>query len=261
MKYSAGPHSLLSVSTGSIWAARSAMTRFLTLVLTSVLIVSLPSTPAAQERSTRTTGTESNLSWDTDPNGGRLFFAPTARITPSRRGAVTLYEMIAPMLTLTMTGDLVLSAGTTLVTEADGSRAWIVSGKFNLPAGRRFEAAVAALTVISGSDIWGMFYGVVTIGDDNRSITGGAGYSYFENSIGNQLSIAEGASLFVGGDLRLGPKLKLVSENHLQPGTDTIISLGVRFIGKKISADLGAGLIRPERDPLLFPIINVAWNW
>lgn len=237
------------------------MTRLLDIALATVLICTLPATLSAQERSTRTTGAESNRSWDTDPNGGRLFFAPTARVAPSRRGAVTLYELIAPMLTLTMTGDLVLSAGTPLMTDADGSRAWIMSGKYNLTTGRRFEAAVAAMTVFGGSDIWGMFYGVVTIGDDDRSITGGVGYSYFENSMGNQLSIAEGASLFVGGDLRLGPKLKLVSENHLQPGTDTIISLGVRFIGKKISADLGAGLIRPERDPGLFPIINIAYNW
>ncbi len=210
------------------------MTRLLNIALAAVLICTLPATLVAQERPTRTTGAESNRSWNTDPNGGRLFFAPTARVAPSRKGAVTLYELIAPMLTLTMTEDLVLSAGTTLQTEVDGSRAWIVSGKYNLPTGRRFEAALAAMTVFGGSEIWGMFYGVITIGDDERSITAGAGYSYFENSIGNQLSTAEGASLFIGGDLRLGPDLKLVSENHFQPGTDTIISLGIRFIGKKL---------------------------
>jgi len=232
-----------------------------TLFLTAALMITIPGHLDAQGTPARSSGMQSDQSWDTDPNGGRLFFAPTARIAPSRQGAVTLYELTAPMLTLTMTEDLVLSAGTTLTTDAYGSRAWIISGKYNLPTERKFEAALAAMTVIGGPDIWGFFYGVVTFGDDERSITGGAGFSYFENSLGNQRTTTQGASLFIGGDLRLGPNLKLVSESHFQPGSDTIISLGVRFIGEKISVDLGAGMVRPERDPGLFPIIIIAWNW
>ncbi|MFC1595528.1 hypothetical protein ACFL3X_01285 [Gemmatimonadota bacterium] len=237
------------------------MKRLLITALATILIGSLPATLSAQGSPTRPPGGRTARVWDVDPNGGRLFFAPTARVVPSRAGAVTLYELIMPTLSITLTEDFIFTAGAPLMTDVEGAQSWAISGKFNLPVERKFEAALAAMTVFGGSEIWGFFFGVITVGDDEKSLTGGLGYSYFENSLGNQVSTAKGASVFIGGDLRLEPDLKLVSEAHFQPGTDTIISLGVRFIGEKISVDLGAGMVRPERDPSLFPIINIAWNW
>jgi hypothetical protein len=38
-------------------------------------------------------------------------------------------------------------------------------------------------------------------------------------------------------------------------------NLAIRFIGRRISADLGMGAFRPFRDPGLFPVIILGYNW
>ncbi|MFC1545408.1 hypothetical protein ACFL44_01815 [Gemmatimonadota bacterium] len=234
------------------------------LFLATFLMVMFPGHVNAQGTPARSSGAAEDRSWDTDPNGGRLFFAPTARITPSRRGAVTLYELILPTVSVTIHEDFILTAGVPLMKDIYGVQAWLVSGKYNLLTEGRTDAAIAALGFFEGSETRGFLYGVITIGDDDRSLTGGIGYSYVSSEhlfyeTGDYTS--EGGSFYIGGDLRLGPDLKLVSENHFLPGTDTLISLGIRFIGEKISVDLGTGMIRPERNPGFLPVIIVAWNW
>ena len=137
----------------------------------------------------------------------------------------------------------------------------MLSAKLRLPTHRKFEAALAGMAIFGGSDIWGMVYGVVTVGDDDRSLTGGAGWAYIENSFGPETLTAQSPAFFIGGDLRLGESIKLVSENHLLPDSDPVVSLAVRFIRRHFSADLGFGAVRPTRDPGLFPVIILGWNW
>ncbi len=222
-------------------------------ILLSALLVLIPATSLfAQAEGSK---------WSSDPNGGRLLFAPTARIVPERKAAVTLYELIMPTFSYTVNEDLILTAGTPFATETDGTRSWLISGKLALPTHRNFEAALAGMTVLGGENIWGMVYGVVTIGDDALSLTGGAGYAYFENSLGFETLTADGAAVLIGGELRLGPTVKLISESHFLPASDPVISLGLRIIGERLSADFGMGAFNPITDPNLFPIMVLAYNW
>jgi hypothetical protein len=222
------------------------------ILLTACLMLIPATSLCAQEEGSK---------WSSDPNGGRLFFAPTARIVPEREAAVTLYEVIMPTFSYTVTKDLILTVGTPFETETDGTRSWLISGKLSLPTHRDFEAALAGMTVLGGTSIWGMVYGVVTIGNDNLSLTGGAGYAYFENSLGFQTLTADGAAVLIGGELRLGPSLKLISENHFLPASDPFISLGIRIIGERLSVDFGMGAFNPITDPGLVPIMVLAYSW
>ena len=92
------------------------------ILLTAFLVLIPATTLLAQEEGSR---------WSSDPNGGRLFFAPTARIVPEREAAVTLYELIMPSLSYTVTEDLILTAGAPFMTEGDGTRSWFISGKLS----------------------------------------------------------------------------------------------------------------------------------
>ena len=231
-------------------------------VILALLLVTVPVSVAAQSSPGRGTGRSDESRWEgIDPNGGRLFFAPTARIVWERRGGVTLYELMLPTLSLTLSDNLLLTAGAMLERDLDGNRPLMLFGKLRLPTHRAFEAAVAGMTVFGGVEIWGMVYGVVTVGNDDLSVTGGAGYAYVESTLGSQTLTSDGPALFVGGDLRLGPDIKLVTENHFLPDSDPAVSLGVRFIGDRLSVDLGVGAVRPTSDPGLFPIIIIGYNW
>ncbi|MFC1540083.1 hypothetical protein ACFL41_01185 [Gemmatimonadota bacterium] len=160
-----------------------------------------------------------------------------------------------------MSDDLILSAGTPLGTDADGNRSWLISGKLSLPTHQDFDAALAGMTVFGDAEVWGMVYGVVTVGNDNRSVTGGIGYGYVENTLGDETLTADGTACFLGGEWRLGPALKLVTENHFLPASDPVTTLGLRFIGEILSLDFGVGAVGPMRDPTLFPVIAIAYNW
>jgi len=225
-------------------------------ILLTALLLAISATPL----SAQVEGSE----WSSDPNGGRLFLAPTARIHPERDGAVTLsalFGLVMPTLSYTVTEDLILSAGTPLGTDAFGNRSWLISGKLSLPAHHDFEAALSGMTVFGGNDLWGMIYGVVTVGNDDRSLTGGIGYGYIENTLGSETLSSDGTAMFFGGEWRLGPALKLITENHFLPASDPVTTLGIRIIGQSISADFGIGAVQPATDPTLFPVIVLAYNW
>jgi len=226
-----------------------------TILLSAVLILIPTTTLLAQAEGSK---------WNSDPNGGRLFFAPTARIVPEREAAVTLiglFGLVMPTFSYTVADDLILSAGTPLRTDADGNRSWLISGKLSLPTHQDFEAALAGMTVFGDADVWGMVYGVITVGNDDLSLTGGLGYGYIEDTLGDETLTADGTAAFIGGEWRLGPALKLVTENHFLPASDPAITLGLRFIGERLSLDFGVGAVHPTRDPVLFPVIAIGYNW
>lgn len=99
----------------------------------------------------------------------------------------------------------------------------------------------------------GIAYGVTTVGDEDSAVTIGAGYAYETGDGGG------GAVVMVGGEHRIHRRLKFITENYLWKGGSGLVSGGVRFIGDRLSADLG--LVVPITDDgfFAFPIVNFVW--
>lgn len=73
-----------------------------------------------------------------------------------------------------------------------------------------------------------------TFGSDDNALSLGLGWGFAGDDFDDE------PVAMIGGELRMGPRAKLISENYILPGTvDNIVSFGVRFIGERLSADLG----------------------
>ena len=65
-----------------------------------------------------------------------------------------------------------------------------------------------------------------------------------------------------GGETRVGRYTKLISENLFVPGEDgVILSAGMRFFGRRLSADAGLAGFAGEDGGCCFPLVNVVYNF
>ncbi|HVJ26986.1 MAG TPA: hypothetical protein VM493_05560, partial [Vicinamibacterales bacterium] len=60
-----------------------------------------------------------------------------------------------------------------------------------------------------------------------------------------------------GGERRVGPHLKLITENYIWQDGEGILSAGVRFMGERLSADLG--LAMPIGEGFVFPVVSFVY--
>ena len=83
---------------------------------------------------------------------------------------------------------------------------------------------------------FGFGFGNVTLGDKNKNLTVGVGYGFVDGEA------AERPTFTISGMIRTGKRGYFISENYIiSTGFETIavLSLGGRFVGKRISIDYG----------------------
>jgi len=213
----------------------------------------------------------------------RLLFSPTARSLRRGEGYVGLYEFLMPFVQVGITNRLSFGVGAPLVLVLqDTGFPLFLAPKYQFHKGARTSAAVGVMHVVfAGEDgRAGLAYAVTTTGTDDNAVTLGLGWAYaryhdtrydYSPCFGAGIAAAsacavsyrttetEGAPvLMVGGEYRMSRRLKLVTENYaFQHGG--IVSLAVRVIGKRFSADLG--FISPVSTDGVFPapVINFVW--
>jgi len=193
--------------------------------------------------------------WPPDPNRTRLFFGPTARGLPKGDGYLAVYEIIMPFLGVALSDRFILAGGTPLLFGGGGSRPFWLAPKLTVLDTGRTQAALGILAFAVEDHSAGVVYGVVTRGGAQRSGTVGLGYGYVDDDL------AEKPAVMLGGEIRIGRRTKLVTENYLFPGGAGLISLGPRFFGERLSADLGLALPVGGGDSFVFPLINFVWNF
>ena len=191
-----------------------------------------------------------------DPNATRLLFGPTARSLEAGQGYLAVYEILMPFVQVGLTDRISFGAGTPLVFGGDTSHPFWISPKAQVFDGTRAQVAVGLLHIFAGGDDQvGIAYGVTTIGHEDDAVTIGAGYGYETSGGGGSVVV------MVGGEHRVSRRLKLVTENYVWEGASGILSGGVRFIGDRLSADLG--LVMPVGDDgfFAFPVVSFAWSF
>ena len=194
--------------------------------------------------------------WPPDSNPTRLFFAPTGRSLKRGEAYLGVYEVLLPFVQYGVTDTISIGAGTPLVFGGGEVPFWITP-KVQVLKRRSTEASLGVLHFFNVDDVnLGIAYGVVTQGNSDSAFTLGGGYAYAwdEGDDGG------GPVLMVGGEHRLSRRLKLVTENYAFAGGG-LVSGGLRFLGERLSVDLG--LVSPlgEEDFVAFPVVNFVWKF
>jgi len=186
------------------------------------------------------------------PAGTRLFFAPTGRSL--RRGQATLgvYEVLLPFVQYGLSDRLSLGGGTPLLFGGGIEHPVWLTPKLQLLDRPNLGVAAGVMHILlMGEDDAGVAYAVATAGPAARALTVGAGVLYSEES--------PKAVLLLGGGYALSPRLTLLSENY---ATDEfgLVSLGLRFTGGSLSADLGMACPIDSDVFFAFPLVNFVWT-
>jgi len=198
--------------------------------------------------------------WRDDPNLTRLFFAPTARTMPKGKGYVAAYELLFPFVAVAVTNSLLVAAGTPLFGNLDEERVVYLAPKLGLYSNGLTDFAIGGFffhevgNSFSGLE-YGALYGVLTRGTPDRAVLLAAGAVYDEDGFRDE------AIVMLGAEMRVSRTIKLITENYFT-SVRSLSSIGVRFFGERLSADLGVALFVDEGDvsPTL-PIVNFVRVW
>jgi hypothetical protein len=189
-----------------------------------------------------------------DSNRTRLFFAPTGRSL--RRGQVSLgvYEFVAPFVQVGVTDRFSIGGGTPLLFGVDDwDRPFWVTPKLQVLDRWDTQVAVGLLHAFdTDGDGGGIAYAVVSRGTDVRSFTAGAGLAYAND--GGRAGV-----FMIGGEARVGSRVKFVTENYLWEGGDGLATGGFRFFGERLSADLALAIPIGADGVYAFPLINFVY--
>ncbi len=201
--------------------------------------------------------------WVEDPNGSRLFFSSTGRGLEQGQGYVSSFWLFFPFVGYGVTDWLTIAGGTPIIPGAFGEIIYLAPkitlfdrGKTSLSAG----ALSFFVTDQVDAGNAGILYGVGTYGSRDNAITLGAGWFYAQTEDYNDIS--NEPVFMLGAERRISRRVKLVTENWLalDPGVDGLISGGFRFIGDRLSADLGFASL-PGEGGCCLPLVNFVWSF
>lgn len=196
--------------------------------------------------------------WAQDLNETRLFFAPTARTLPRGAGYVSTYMIVLPFVGYGVTDAITLSGGVLPFLGGGAPVVGYAAPKVRVLATETMQAAVGALAFFSSDadESVGILYAVTSLGrSSDASVSLGAGFGYVGSEMAN-------TPVLMGGfESRTSRRTKLVSENWIFPGDGVILSIGPRFMGDRMSGDLGLAMPLFGDGTFIFPLVNFVWNW
>ena len=196
--------------------------------------------------------------WPSDPNPTRLFFAPTGRSLKRGEAYFGVYEIVLPFVQYGITDRISIGGGTPLILGRSNLPFW-VTPKIQVYKAKSTEVSLGVLHFFNVGDYnLGIAYGVVTTGSVDSALSIGAGYAY-ERS-GEEGDDGGSPLLMVGAEHRVSRRIKLVTENYVFRDGG-LASGGLRFLGERLSVDLG--LVSPigVGEFVAAPIINFVWKF
>jgi hypothetical protein len=195
--------------------------------------------------------------WPEDPNLTRLFFSPTARTMEKGHGYIAAYELVFPFVAYAVTDNLLIAGGTPLFGDFDNDRVLYFAPKLRLYSKGRTDLAVGAFMFgeVGHSDFKaGAFYGALTQGTPDKAVTLVVGAGYDDDGLLDEPVVV------LGGEYRVSRTIKLITENYFT-SEGSLITLGPRFFGDRLSADLGIGLAMWDGEVFTLPIVNFVYVW
>lgn len=179
--------------------------------------------------------------WLDNPTDTRLFLAPTARMLKKGKGYFQDIDIFVVTANYGITDNISIGAlGSIVPFIGLDKQVFAVMPKFGIEVAKNINVAASVLYVASSTNSIGQFgmgYVAGTYGNSDKNVTLGLGSGLY-NGNGRILS---SSVVIVGGMYRVGEYISILSENWLiiSNGLIVVPSLGIRFFGEKLSADLG----------------------
>ncbi|MBN2000008.1 hypothetical protein JW935_20815 [candidate division KSB1 bacterium] len=186
----------------------------------------------------------------TDPNTSRLFFAPTARKLKKGTGYFADYYIFFPTLGYGLTENIALSGGMSILPGLDTQLfSFAPKVAFDLTNNLSLGTGVLVLFV-PDEDPVDLCFTVMTYGNIQKAITVGAGIPVFAWKSNNPI-------LMVGAETQISNSVKLLSENWMFTGDfqNSLFSVGIRFFGDRLAADLALITLKELFNTEGFPFI------
>ena len=173
--------------------------------------------------------------------------------------------LFLPLVAYGVTDRFTIAGGTPILPDVIG-RVWYFAPKYTVAKRERSAFALGALGFVLPEDLVdngsvGIMYGAGTWGTRDRAITGGAGWGYVWAS--GTSGVSNDPVIMLGGETRVSRRVKLITENWMFTGGDAggFVSGGVRFIGDRLSAELGLGGFTGTASGCCFPLVNFVYNF
>jgi hypothetical protein len=203
-----------------------------------------------------------------EPDDTRLMFAPTGRPLGKGDGYFSDHYVVFPGFAYGLTDNLSLSGGVSIVPGLNlKEQVFYVSSTAGWRLSKKAAFSVGGLYAKSAefSEAGALLFGVASFGSSDRSLSLGLGlaatrneeslYDANDNYLGStrRWSFRDAPVLMVGGSLRVGKRLSLLTESWLFPGDGFELSqqpfgLAIRFFGERLSVDAGLVLIADVLD-------------
>ena len=219
-----------------------------------------------------------------DSNTTRLLFAPTGRPLPQGAGYFSDHYVVFPGIAYGITDNISIGAGISVVPGLSaGEQLLYAVPKVGKQFSDTFALSAGALLARGGDSEDGanlnVGFAMATFGRPDRSVTLGAGVartvendytSEFVNGrfVSRRERVASHTPIVVfGGTARISNRVSFISENWLILGEDLDLSeqpfsVGVRFLGDRLSADVGLVLVGAALDEgFPIPWLSVTYHF
>lgn len=208
--------------------------------------------------------TAAATAWPPDSNYTRLLFSPTGRPLAKGTGYFSDHYVVFPGVAYGITDNLSISGGMSIIPALGLSeQLFYVAPRLGKQFSDRVAVSTGVLWARGGEgedDQLGVGFAMATFGPPDKSLTVGAGaartverYTQWQYVNGRERietirDVSYTPLIVIGGTARLSKRLALVSENWLILHDDFKLSeqpfaLGLRFLGDKLSADVGVILV------------------
>jgi hypothetical protein len=254
-----------------------------TALLTAILIA-WPFRASAQEASEAPTPDPTPSPTPTDVLDTRLLFSPTGRPLAKGAGYFSDHYVLFPGIAYGLTDNFSIAAGMSVLPGYGlGEQLFYISPRLGKQFSENLAVSGGAVYASGGeglnNDDVSAGFAMATFGRPDRSVTVGGGVlrtvetrteARFVNGrviYDTREAASHTPALLVGGVSRLSRRIALVSENWLILHDDFNIkeqpfALGVRFLGDRLSADVGVILIGEALDDgFPIPWLSVSYHF
>jgi len=188
-----------------------------------------------------------NVYWSPNPRPTNYFFWPSAINLKKGEGYYQNNMLFLNSVYYGVTDNISVGAGIEFLSLFSGTPLLFFSPKVTFPVAKNAHAGGGLLLfTVPDEGSGGFLYGSTTLGTIEHNVSGSLGFGFVDGEF------ASTPLLNISGMTRVSRKLMLMSENWIVPEAGTAFSLGVRFLGDKIAADVGL-LYSPEAG-VPFPI-------
>lgn len=193
--------------------------------------------------------------WHEDPGATRLFFTATGRTLAAGESYVGTYVIVLPFAAVGVTDRFTITAGApVLLGELEP---FYVGPKLLVYRSPSVHASVGTLAFFFDNEMVGVAYGVGTFGNTDKALSTGIGYFYSGDEVLNK------PAFMLGGETRVGRRMKLITENYVLPDAVGVIwSGGVRIIGDAFNTEVAvAGVTDGDEAFCCMPLINFSYSF